>query len=66
MTIQIVCAIGTLLTFIVAMIVVYKMPTCCHVWEEVERFRVTEDGCTVGHKHVMQCQKCGWKKVVKV
>ncbi|MEC7119329.1 MAG: hypothetical protein VXW65_05435 [Pseudomonadota bacterium] len=65
--IQIICVIGIMLvTLIAAWIVIYKMPTCCHIWEEVERIRITDDGVTVGHKHVMRCAKCGWKKVVKV
>lgn len=63
---QIICTIGMLLGLIAALIVIYKMLTCSHAWEEVERIRMTDDGVTVGHKYVMQCQKCGWKKAVKV
>ena len=58
--------LAVFLAFMLVFIWIVKGGRCQHTWRQVEIIRVTDDGYTVGHKHVMRCDKCGWKKVVKI
>ncbi len=64
-SVLILCVIIVLFDLIILTLYL-KMPRCSHQWRHIETIRITDDGYMVGQKYVMCCEKCGWKKVVKV